>query len=162
MQLALGPVGKDKAGVIFYRSYKEANLWWKHDVAWSGEFIRQTAFRQSQPQEAFLLRLPEDEILTWCQLDTTHKPYQYPTLNHRFNSEIVPLAKGCFWWFKPSTEQIYQDLADLLDSSITKVSEQFGEINLRMANKDQPALVWAWHEQLGVYECKDNKDSPWN
>ncbi|MCP3128803.1 type I-F CRISPR-associated helicase Cas3f [Shewanella sp. KJ2020] len=162
LQLALGPVGKDKAGVIFYRSYKEANLWWKHDVSWSGEFIRQTAFRQSQPQEAFLLRLPEDEILTWCQLDTTHKPYQYPTLNHRFNSEIVPLAKGCFWWFNPSTEQIYQDLADLLDSSITKVSEQFGEINLRMANKDQPALEWAWHEQLGVYECKDNKDSPWN
>ena len=67
----------------FYHSGREANRWWSEEygkyAVWNAEFIEQTEFRQSDPQEAFVLRRDEDEQLEWCQLDTSSKPYQFKT-----------------------------------------------------------------------------------
>ncbi len=161
LRFCLEEMDGSKFGKAFYRNYKEAALWWQHDTTWSGEFIRQTEFRKSQPQEAFVLRMPEGDALDWCQLDTSRKPYEYPSQNTRFNADQVSLANGCYWWFNQSTEQIYQYFADLMSCSQQKASEQFGEINLRAPKQDQP-LTWSWHEQLGVYELKENEESKWN
>ncbi len=149
----------------FYRNYKEADIWWSECTAthasWNGEFIRQTEFRKSQMQEAFVLRIDEDEQLIWCQLDTTQKPYRYTPKNSRFNSEDIILAQGCHWWFAETPIDIYQYFSEALDCNLQKASQQLGEINLR-AEKEEQLITWSWHPQLGVYEQSKNKENQWN
>ncbi|MFY0658321.1 MAG: type I-F CRISPR-associated helicase Cas3 [Neptunomonas phycophila] len=149
----------------FYRNYKEANVWWDETsgehASWNAEFIRQTEFRKSQMQEAFVLRCNEDDELTWSQLDTTSKPYTYTPKDTRFNTEDIQLAQGCYWWFAATTQDIYQYFADALNCNVQKASEQLGEINLRAENNDKE-ITWTWHQQLGVYEQLKNKENQWN
>ncbi|WP_418358237.1 type I-F CRISPR-associated helicase Cas3f [Shewanella basaltis] len=165
MRFHLEKTGGDKYIDKFYRNFKEANIWWDEHTAahasWNAELIRQTEFRKSQMQEAFVLRLNEDDELTWCQLDTSSKPYFYTPKNTRFNTENIPLAQGCFWWFAATTENVFQYFAEALNCSVQKVSEQLGEINLR-AEKDDQVITWTWHQQLGVYEQLKTKDNQWN
>ncbi|MBE0370270.1 type I-F CRISPR-associated helicase Cas3f [Pseudoalteromonas aurantia] len=155
----------EKLGKTFYRNYKEADIWW-HDAtathaSWSGEFIRQTEFRQSQMQEAFILRINEDELFIWSQLDTTQKPYVYTPKNSRFNHEDMTLAPGCHWWFDDTLTDIYQHFAEALNCTQQKASEKLGEINLR-AEKEEQLITWSWHPQLGVYEQPKSKENQWN
>lgn len=149
----------------FYRNYKEAGIWWNETTAthasWNAEFIRQTEFRQSQMQEAFVLRINEDDQLTWSQLDTTQKPYTYTPKDSRFNSEGITLAQGCYWWFEETPTDIYQYFAEALNCSQQNASEQLGEINLR-AEKEEQLITWSWHPQLGVYEQSKSKEKQWN
>ena len=149
----------------FYRNYKEANVWWDETsgehASWNAEFIRQTEFRKSQMQEAFVLRCNEDDELTWSQLDTTSKPYTYTPKDTRFNTEDIQLAQGCYWWFAATTQDIYQYFADALNCNVQKASEQLGEINLRAENNDKE-ITWTWHQQLGVYEQLKSKENQWN
>ncbi|MCE9680468.1 type I-F CRISPR-associated helicase Cas3f [Shewanella sp. AS1] len=147
LRIALNDIGQG-----MYRNHKEASLWWKEEIAWSGEFVHQTEFRQSSPQEALVLRYGDDDELGWYQLDTTRKPYCYTAKNNSFKADACLLARGCYWWFDASAEVIYQQLAERLAIDAGKASEQFGEIRLRMPHKDQVAIEWQWHPQLGVYE----------
>ncbi len=148
LRVTLNGIDKDK----MYRNHKEASLWWKEEIAWSGEFVHQTEFRQSSSQEALVLRYGDDDELGWYQLDTTRKPYCYTAKNNSFKADACLLASGCYWWFDVSVEVIYQQLAERLAIDAGKASEQFGEIRLRMPHKDQVAIEWQWHPQLGVYE----------
>ena len=149
----------------FYRNYKEADIWWNETTAthasWNAEFIRQTEFRQSQMQEAFVLRIDEDEQLTWSQLDTTQKSYTYTPKGSRFNSEDITLAQGCNWWFEETPTDIYQHFSEALNCNQQKASQQLGEINLRVEKEDQ-LITWSWHPQLGVYEQSKSKENQWN
>lgn len=154
LRLALSPVGGTKTGTDFYRSYKEASLWWQTDTTWNAEFIKQTPFRQSHLQEAFVLRLIDEHELGWYQLDTTRKPYQYTPQNSHFQLDNCALASGCYWWFDDGIEQIYQQLAIRMNSTAEIVSDKFGEINLRTSNEQDAGELWYWHAQLGVYESK--------
>lgn len=154
LRIALSPVGGNKAGADFYRSYKEASLWWQTDTAWNAEFIKQTPFRQSHLQEAFVLRLIDETELGWYQLDTTRKPYKYTPQNSHFQLDNCQLARGCYWWFDDNIEQIYQQLAERMNSTVEIVSDKFGEINLRTSNEQGAEKPWHWHPQLGVYESK--------
>jgi CRISPR-associated endonuclease/helicase Cas3 len=142
----------------FYHSGREANRWWSTEhgqyAAWNAEFIQQTAFRQSDPQEPFVLRCDDDEQLLWSQLDTTRKPYQYVTQATRFHAVDAPLADGCQWWFAASPIAVYQHFAEQLGQSLTRTSERLGEIQLRAARPDQH-IEWAWHEQFGVFQQHD-------
>jgi len=141
--------------VIFYRSFKEASLWWddKYQLTWNGEFIQQTQFRKSQPQETFILRLPEDEELEWSQFDETRYPAKLISTNNRFKEETFILAEGNRWWLDKSVEQIYQLYAEKSGKSIEKTSLDFGLISLREPKENQE-LTWIWHQQLGVYQIQ--------
>ncbi|WP_372741201.1 type I-F CRISPR-associated helicase Cas3f [Neptunomonas sp.] len=165
MRFHLEKTGDGKYPDKFYRNYKEANIWWDETTgvhaSWNAEFIRQTEFRKSQMQEAFVLRCNEDDELTWSQLDATSKPYIYIPKDTRFNTEDIQLAQGCYWWFAATTQDIYQYFANALNCSTQKASEQLGEINLR-AEKDEQVITWKWHQQLGVYEQSKNKERQWN
>ncbi|MCH1920940.1 type I-F CRISPR-associated helicase Cas3f [Shewanella sp. A3A] len=142
----------------FYHSGREANRWWSTEhgqyAAWNAEFIQQTEFRQSDPQEPFVLRCDDDEQLLWSQLDTTRKPYQFVPQATRFHAVDAPLADGCQWWFAASPIAVYQHFAEQLGQSLTRTSERLGDIQLRAARPDQH-LEWAWHEQLGVFQQHD-------
>ncbi|WP_432463660.1 type I-F CRISPR-associated helicase Cas3f [Agarivorans sp. QJM3NY_33] len=161
LRIHLEKTGGDKYTEKFYRNFKEADIWWREatgqHASWNAEFIRQTEFRQSQMQEAFVLRVTEDEALTWSQLDITHKPYRYVAKDSRFSSETVSLAAECSWWFEASAEDIYQHFSTLLNCSPQRASEQLGEINLRAEKEDQ-LITWSWHQQLGVYEQFKSKE----
>ncbi|MCE0495790.1 type I-F CRISPR-associated helicase Cas3f [Vibrio salinus] len=139
----------------FYHSGREANRWWSeqygHYAAWNAEFIQQTEFRQSEPQEPFVLRCNEDEQLEWSQLDTSQKNYEYKNKSHRFYSVITELADGCQWWFGENPMEIYQYFAEQFGQSLSRVSQRLGEIQLRAEQPDQ-TIEWAWHEQLGVFQ----------
>jgi CRISPR-associated endonuclease/helicase Cas3 len=157
LRVTLDVIGGDKKS-SFYNSSKPASLWWKEDVAidWSAEFIKQTEFRQSQPQEEFILRLPEDEILVWSQMDETRYPAVPIEQANRFIDEnnTIELAQGNSWWFNVSVEETYQYFADKLEINLEQISEKFGVIGLREPKKDEEVFNWHWHEQLGVYDIK--------
>jgi CRISPR-associated endonuclease/helicase Cas3 len=138
--------------VRLYRSFKEASLWWKAPLNWNGEFIKQTEFRKSQPQEIFILCLPEDEELVWSQYDETRYPAKRISKNSSFTKETFILADGNRWWLDKSVEQIYQHFAEKTDKSIEQTSLAFGTISLR--EPEDQALTWFWHQQLGVYQIK--------
>jgi len=149
-------INLDKSGDSsppFYRSFKEASLWWQAPMSWNGEFIKQTQFRQSQPQETFILRFDEDEELTWSQYDETRYPAKLVAQDKRFKKDIFRLAEGNHWWFDKSVEQIYQFYAEKMDVSSEKISLDFGKISLREPRENQD-INWFWHQQLGVYEIK--------
>ncbi|WP_321463576.1 type I-F CRISPR-associated helicase Cas3f [uncultured Vibrio sp.] len=139
----------------FYHSGREANRWWSEEygkyAVWNAEFIEQTEFRQSDPQEAFVLRRDEDEQLEWCQLDTSSKPYQFKTTSHRFKSVGIELAAGCQWWFNDDPIEIYSHFAGQFGQTLSHTSARLGEIQLRAEQQDQ-TIEWAWHEQLGVFQ----------
>jgi CRISPR-associated endonuclease/helicase Cas3 len=139
--------------VKLYRSFKEASLWWKAPLNWNGEFIKQTEFRKSQPQETFVLYLPEDEELVWSQYDETRYPAKLISKKSAFIEDSFILANGNRWWLDKSVEQIYQHFSEKTDSSIDKTSLDFGTISLREPNENQD-LCWFWHQQLGVYQIK--------
>ncbi|MDG1904200.1 MAG: type I-F CRISPR-associated helicase Cas3f [Arenicella sp.] len=161
LRFHLNKMDSEKANTAMYQHGKEASLWWGTDATWSGEFIRQTEFRKSAPQETFSLRLPEDEILTWSQRDTTRKPYVWVAqASSRFITEQTSVAKGCYWWFNHNAEQIYEHLAKALNCSIENIGDQFGEISLRQPDENN-TITWSWNEQLGVYEIKTDKEKTW-
>ncbi|MCF2863042.1 type I-F CRISPR-associated helicase Cas3f [Pseudoalteromonas sp. Cnat2-41] len=153
----------EKYKLPLYRNYKEANLWWRssksYDANWNAEFIRQTEFRKSQPQEAFILRV-EEEILCWSQLDTSRKPYCYVSKQTRFLQYDTALAAGCHWWFSHSVIGVYQYYADALNLSLQKASEQLGEVSLR-AEQNEQSITWSWHPQLGIYQNITTKEDEW-
>lgn len=156
LRVTLDVIGGKKKD-LFYNSDKPAALWWNENSAidWSAEFIHQTEFRKSQPQEEFILRLEEDEALTWSQIDDTRYPPVYLEQSNRFidENQSIGLAQGNHWWFNLSVEETYQIFADKLNESLRQVSETFGVTGLREPRKDQE-LNWHWHEQLGVFDNK--------
>jgi CRISPR-associated endonuclease/helicase Cas3 len=156
LRVTLDVIGGNKKD-LFYNSDKPASLWWNENPAidWSAEFINQTEFRKSQPQEEFILRLEEGEVLTWSQVDDTRYPSEYKAQTNRFidENQSIELAQGNHWWFNLSVEETYQIFADKLGKSLQQVSETFGVIGLREPRKDQE-LNWHWHEQLGVFDNK--------
>ncbi|WGY44905.1 type I-F CRISPR-associated helicase Cas3f [Vibrio sp. ABG19] len=139
----------------FYHSGREANRWWSDEygkfATWNAEFIQQTEFRHSEPQEPFVLRCDEDEQLQWSQLDTTSKPYQYVSKSTRFHPVEAMLARGCQWWFAQNPVDIYQHFAEQFGQTVSRTSGRLGEIQLRAEKQDQ-TIEWAWHEQLGVFQ----------
>lgn len=163
LRFTLEKIGGDNYQKQFYRNDKEANLWWRsthpHDAHWNAEFIRQTEFRQSQPQEAFVLRV-EDEALCWSQLDTSKKPYCYVSKETRFTQDNPPLAQGCHWWFSHSVLDTYQHYANALNSTLQWASEQLGEVSLR-AEQNEQSITWSWHPQLGIYQDITTKEDKW-
>ena len=159
LRITLDVMGKDLKHKVFYNSANPASLWWNENPAidWSAEFIHQTEFRKSQPQEEFILRLEEGETLTWSQIDDSRYPPVYIEQSNRFIDEnkVIELAQGNNWWFNLSVEETYQIFADKLDESLQQVSETFGVIGLREPSKEQDQeLNWHWHEQLGVFDIK--------
>lgn len=153
LRINLSVMGKNINHERFYNAPYPASVWWCDSPAidWSGEFIQQTEFRKSQPQEEFVLRLPEDEELVWSQIDDTRYPPKYIAQDNHFVTESIALAQGNYWWFNLTTAQTYQFFADKLSQSRQKTSEQFGVIGLR--EKDENS-TWHWHQQLGVYQIK--------
>lgn len=138
----------------FYHGGREANRWWSkengHHAAWNAEFIQQTEFRKSDPQEPFVLRCDEEEI-EWGQFDTSTKPHQFINKSHRFRSADIELATGCQWWFSDTTIEIYSLFSELLGQSPRQISNRLGEIQLR-AERQELDIVWSWHDQLGVFQ----------
>lgn len=154
LRINLSVMGNNINHEKFYNAPYPASIWWCEQPAldWSAEFIKQTEFRQSQPQEEFVLRLPEDEALIWSQVDDTCYPAKYIAQDHHFVTESIELAEGNYWWFNLTTVETYQLFADKLNQSLQKTSEQFGVIGLRELAKDENS-TWHWHEQLGVFDA---------
>lgn len=157
LRITLDVIGGDIKHESFYNSTKPASLWWNENPAidWSAEFIKQTEFRKSQPQEEFILRLPENETLVWSQIDDTRYPPIYIDQANCFidQNQSIELAQGNSWWFNVSVEETYQYFADKLEINLEKTSEKFGVIGLREPKKEEE-LNWHWHEQLGVFDIK--------
>ncbi|MGF1873432.1 type I-F CRISPR-associated helicase Cas3f [Photobacterium indicum] len=142
----------------FYRSDKEAFLWWKAEnhADWNGAFIHQTQFRKSDTQKEFILcKTDEYDELGWYQKDTTQKRWVFTPQKQKIKTEEITLADGNYWWISMDAEEIYSQLASKLQKPIEEVSQYFGGIGLREAKEDQE-LVWNWNDQLGVYQAKNN------
>jgi len=151
LRINLNIVNKDSPP--FYRSFKEASLWWLTSMNWNAEFIKQTQFRQSQPQENFILRFDEGEELVWSQYDETRYPVKLIAQDTRFKKDEFRLAEHNHWWLDKSVEKIYQLYAEKMDTSSEKISLDFGSISLREPRETQD-INWFWHQQLGVYEIQ--------
>ena len=138
------------AGGLF-KSKKQASYWWEAAIDWTGEYIKQTPFRQSEAQEQYVLWWPEDESPVWAQLDDTRHPWLYTPSESDFEPVDLNLADGVNWWLDLDPERIYTRLSDALEKPCEQISKDFGSIALRA--KDDDASRWYWHSQLGVHDA---------
>ncbi|WP_119393255.1 type I-F CRISPR-associated helicase Cas3f [Salinibius halmophilus] len=143
-----------------YRTKKEASLWWTCHGTWAGEFIRQTQFRRSDPQETFVYMCEEDgDPLTWHIVDdTSEMTYYLPAGQSRFNEEQVELATDVYWWQPDSAEAVMTRLANQFDMAGPATTKRFGELNLRAPRENEDPIRWHWHEQLGVFRRIKEKE----
>lgn len=153
VRTTLDVIGGDINHEVFYNSQKPASLWWDElaPIDWSAEFIKQTAFRKSQPQEEFILHLNEADELDWGQIDRTSPPYTLVRQNNRFTNGDITLAQGNHWWFDASAREIFHYFAEKMGEDVEKASQELGVIGLRESSSDKP-IQWCWHEQLGIYQ----------
>lgn len=123
-----------------------AGLWWRHYPDWCAELQRLTPFRQSAPEEEFVLYVPEEgeEPLFHLMTDTGR-----PALvdKSRFVRRDIVLAKGIQPWISNNAGRLLEDIAEKLEMSIAQASLKFGEIRLREREGQ-----WFYSALFGVYD----------
>lgn len=137
----------------FYRTNKEASLWWNYNIDWHGEYIKQTPFRKSEKQDEFVLHWPEDEAPHWAQVDDMQYPIAFVPQTELFTTTSMNIAPNVHWWFTLDAEHIYTHYSDQLDRSTERVSEEFGRLHLR-APRDGEETNWFWSPYLGVFKLR--------
>lgn len=132
--------GGDKSDVI-------AAQWWRLPLDWNGELQRRTPFRQSSAQASWFLTMNEDDDEpTFCLLqeDGVLKP------SDLFRLHAFPMAAGVSAWVEIDYQDVLVGLAEAKQMTLRKVSLRFGEISLRVNDKDATEQ-WRYHPILGVF-----------
>lgn len=127
-----------------------AALWWCKQATWSGEQQRRTPFRKSAPDERHVLWVSDEaDKPVFKRLDSDHIQWK---ASDGFQPVELILAAGNNRWIDTDCLWIYQQLAESLNKELNEVSQQFGEIRLRIKKDGE---MWRYHPLLGVFGALD-------
>lgn len=127
--------------------YPIAAHWWRLSLQWSGELQRRTPFRHTQNESQYFLYMQDDtETPLFMARDNSAAGWKDPGL---FRFYPLEQARGVCPWIDIDYATVMLELAESTNSELSKVSERFGEINLR--SNDSSTECWFWHPQLGVF-----------
>lgn len=130
-----------------------ANLWWTAHPDWCGELQRRTPFRQTAPDETFLL-YQEDE----------YEPLRFHRLSAQ--GELILVETSCFQrrqftpadgmvcWFATQPEPIISRLAERLELPLAQASQRYLQITLPLLPGDHTP-PWCYDPTFGVYQPLD-------
>ncbi|MGB0467049.1 MAG: type I-F CRISPR-associated helicase Cas3f [Pontibacterium sp.] len=122
-----------------------AALWWAENVTWSAEMQRHDRFRESSPDEEFVLLYKEEGepaqfnfVDSWGELNPVEKS--------RFQRVDLTLGERVQPWLQQSAETLIETLADTFDKELEDASKTFAVVRLR-----EQKGCWWYHEVLGIF-----------
>lgn len=128
--------------------YAYATLWWQKPLHWNFELQRQTSFRESAPDETFVLYLEDEgdepEFRQW------HENGELKPCRSLFDEIEVRIADGVSTWGYQSFDDIALELANAKDMELEEVSRRYGVLRLRKLNDSSK---WCYHPILGVHRA---------
>lgn len=120
-----------------------ASLWWRHNPSWCGELQCKTPFRQSGPEETFVLyQEDETEEPEFCQILPDMDPLPQ---SGRFESAHLKLGEGVSAWIDTDPKQLIAEMAEKVDIDVGNCSRKYTELRLREAG------AWQYNSLLGVF-----------
>ncbi|WP_293936093.1 type I-F CRISPR-associated helicase Cas3f [Iodobacter sp.] len=122
-----------------------AALWWRNYASWCFELQRQTPFRLSAKDEAFLLYLEEEGEAAQFYL-VAESGEQGLVDSSRFVRYEVALGTGVQPWMSNNASSLIEELAEQLNLGLAETSQKFAEIRLRLTEEK-----WLYHEWFGVH-----------
>lgn len=141
-----------------YRAVREphyAAQWWQHPADWSGELQRRSRFRESSPDESFVL-YQEDEGDEPHFHRLTEQGQPIPIEGAEFVRESFSSAPGVEPWLDNEAAPLMQQLAERLERDIGWIGLRYSELKLRVRNDRDDVQKWRYHPLFGVYDTKQN------
>lgn len=126
-----------------------AALWWRKPITWSAELQRRTPFRQSLPDEPFLLYM-EDEYDTPLFRQRNDRG-ETGKVSDIIKEQKVTFSEGVLPWLDMDYRTVMLQLAERMDIALTTACERFGEIRL-IKSTDDAVYDWLYHPFLGVFK----------
>lgn len=128
-----------------------ASLWWQGEVTWSAELQHRMKFRESEPEEEFVL-LSEEE--------------NEPLLFHRFSERGEPLAAEVEFfqreafksgarvqpWVNCDAKMLLLALAEEQDRELADTCLTFARVGLQKSKSGKPVTQWLYHPCFGVFQ----------
>jgi len=122
--------------------------WWQYPVAWAGEMQRRTRFRESRPDEIFVLyQKDEDEPLCFNRLNDKGEPVLVEQ-NNFARCQFVP-AERVEPWLGNQLEPLLTRLGEQMEWDAAKLSSTFTEIRLPKSEQ----AVWQYDLLFGVHKA---------
>jgi CRISPR-associated endonuclease/helicase Cas3 len=121
-----------------------ASLWWGHNPTWCSEMQRKTPFRQSGPEERFVL-YQEDETESPRFHLVTPKGELIEQEN-RFERVDLDIGQRVTPWIESCIEQLIGELAEREDMELAQCSRRFTSLQLRETERQ-----WSYHPLLGIF-----------
>lgn len=131
-----------------------ADFWWQEELlaTWHGEMQQRTPFRQSSPDDAYMLYQEDDTEapVFWKLGDKQQADVILDTDFHRITQDAFNVAQSVSRWIDTDAEALFSELSEGLQMEVADVSRRFGEIRLRRPNENDLAS-WQYHPWLGVF-----------
>jgi CRISPR-associated endonuclease/helicase Cas3 len=131
-----------------------ADLWWQEEShpTWHGEMQQRTPFRQSSPDDAYMLYQEDDTEFPvfWKLGDRQELPVRSEEKFNRIPQDALNIAQGVSQWIETDAETLFSELSEDLQMEVADVSRRFGEIRLRRPGENDLAS-WQYHPWLGVF-----------
>ena len=131
-----------------------ADLWWKEELlpTWHGELQRNTPFRQSSPDDAYMLFQEDDTEapLFWMLGDGHQIGVKSENKFNRVSLDNLKVSTSVSPWIETDAETLFGELSECLQMEVADVSRRFGEIRLRRPSKNDVAK-WQYHPWFGVF-----------
>ncbi|SIP87111.1 CRISPR-associated helicase, Cas3 family [Aeromonas sp. RU39B] len=126
-----------------------AQQWWMHPpLDWAGEMQRQTRFRESCPDECFVLyQADDDEPLRFHRLEERGEPELVEA--SCFERPTFTPAKRVTPWLDNEPEPLLAVLGEQLEWDAARLSRTFTEI--RLPTIGQSSKPWQYDPLFGVY-----------
>jgi len=121
-----------------------ASLWWEHNPTWCFEVQRQTPFRQSAPEELFIL-FQEDES-DEPQFNLVTEDGRLITAENRFKRIELNLAERVSPWISCELNELLAEFAEHEEMELAQCSRRFTEMRLRESEG-----IWYFHQTLGAF-----------
>ncbi len=120
-----------------------ASLWWDHNPGWCSELQRRTPFRQSGPEEYFVLfQEDETEALRFCTFSPDGARIEQ---ENRFVRTELELAERVVPWMENDPDQLVAELAEKDGLELAECSRRF--TGLRLAEGEN----WIYQPLFGVH-----------
>lgn len=123
-----------------------AQLWWTNDLSWSGELQRQQPFRKSTADYALIYRPNSRGQLRWHLQDKKERDKLTETHLVQDFREIKFSKNNCIW-FKFDELDRYQEISELVETSLERIFLNYGEV--RMPERERAQYLY--HPFLGVF-----------
>ena len=124
-----------------------AARWWQQNAHWNYEIQRRSRFRQSSPDECFVLHM-EDELDEPAFYEYLPNGEPNPRGESFSQVEGLELGQGVSPWVSNDPAELIVQQAEHLEWPLVLCSRVFAEIRLREKETQEQ---WCYHPLLGVF-----------